>query len=171
MWSVSDLRPRAQRFLASLWDRILHPLWLEQWAVKSVFVRLQDILRELWGESGRKRCWRWGKRTSWWILPGTISNRCLPGSSGLAVSSFTWHPCRGMQPWKKRSGGNQILKWYRYNFVLHSLPCYVSSFLQSFLCSICLNFSSPSHPCSLTCPLSFLPSLLPITPLLTPLKF
>lgn len=31
--------------------------------------------------------------------PGTISKRCLPGSSGLAVSSLTWHPCRSMQPW------------------------------------------------------------------------
>lgn len=32
------------------------------------------------------------------FLPGTISNRYRPASSGLAVSSFTWLPLSEMQP-------------------------------------------------------------------------
>lgn len=33
-------------------------------------------------------------------LPGAISKRCFPGSSGLGGSSFTWLPCSSIKPCK-----------------------------------------------------------------------
>lgn len=42
-------------------------------------------------------------------LPGTISKRCLPGSSGLAMCSLTWQPCKGIHPWNTHKHGVNII--------------------------------------------------------------